>query len=317
MEAGRITSKPVSLPTLWWAHHGVRIDRVSIEVHEALAAAGVPSVLLKGPSIAAWLYEPDELRPYSDSDLLVRHEDWERAGDVLASLGFRPQWATMAHPNLGAYSSFAFKRGPLDAVDLHATLSGLRADFDTVWRVLATAPATQRVLYADLPVLALPVRTMHLALHATQHYGHEGSPTQDLVRGLEILPTELWSEAMAVAASLGGLEAFGSGLRMLPRGREVADRIGLPDASSMETRLREGSVPLAQSLYAVACTPGLRRKLAMLLSELFPRPSFMRWWSPTARRGRRGLAISYAWRPIWLLARLPAAVRELDRARRG
>jgi hypothetical protein len=316
-DAGRVTSKSLSLPTLWWAQHGIRIDRVSIEVHDALAAAGIPSLLLKGPSIAAWLYDADELRPYSDSDFLVRYKDWDRAGAVLASLGFRPQWATMAHPNLGAYSSSAFKRGQLDAVDLHATLSGLRADFDTVWRVLADTPDTQRVLYADLPVLALPARTMHLALHATQHYGHEGSPTQDLVRGVELLPLELWSEAMDVAASLHGLEAFGSGLRMLPRGREVADRIGLPVASSIETRLREGSVPLAQSLYTVARTPGLQAKLETLLRELFPRPSFMRWWSPLARRGRRGLVASYAWRPLWLLARLPAAIRELDRARRG
>ncbi len=317
MEAGHVASKTVSPATLWWAQHGIRIDGVSVEVHHAFEASGIPSILLKGPSIATWLYARHELRAYSDSDFLVSYEDWDRAAAVLASLGFRPQWTMMAHPNLGAYSSFAFKRGPFDAVDMHATLSGLRADFETVWRVLAADPDTQRVLNADLPVLSLPARTMHLALHAAQHYGHDGSPKQDLVRGVESLPTELWRDAMAVAASLRGLEAFGSGLRMLPRGGEVADRIQLPAASSTETRLREGSVPLAQSLYVVAKTPGIGPKVALLLAELCPRPSFMRWWSPLARRGRRGLVVAYAWRPMWLVARLPAAVRELIRARRG
>lgn len=311
-----MTSKPVSLATLWWAQHGIRIDRVSIELHDALAAAGIPSILLKGPAIATWLYADDELRAYGDSDFLVRYRDWDRAAEVLASLGFAPQWGPMAHPNLGYYDSFAFKRGPLDTVDLHATLSGLRADFDSVWRVLGAAPDTQRVLYADLPVLALPARTMHLALHAAQHYGHEGYPMLDLERGLRSLPTELWRQAMDVAASLDGLNAFGSGLRLLPAGRGMAQRIGVPVDISIQTRLREGSVPLAQGLYTVARTPGVQAKLVLLRHELFPRPSFMRWWSPLARRGRRGLVASYAWRPVWLLARLPAAVRELMRARR-
>lgn len=310
-----MNAKPVSLPTLWWAQHGVRIDRVSIEVHAALAAAGIPSILLKGPSIAGWLYEADELRPYGDSDFLVPLPQWDAACAVLSSLGFRPQWSDMAHPNLGSYSSFAFKRGEHDSVDLHATLSGLRADCDSVWRMLAAAPETQRVLYAELPVLALPARTMHLALHASQHYGHEGTPTKDLARGLELLPVELWRQAMAVAADLDGLEAFASGLRLLPRGREIAAEIGLRDGPSVETRLREASVPLAQSLHALAHTRGVRARAALLLAELFPRPEFMRWWSPLARRGRRGLVAAYLWRPVWLLVRLRPALLALQRAR--
>lgn len=315
-----MTSKPVSLPTLWWAQHGIRLDRVSIEVYEAFEAAGIPSILLKGPSIASWLYQEHELRSYGDSDLLVRIQDWDAAGEVLVSLGFQPQWGDMAHPNLGAYDSFAFKRNGVDTVDLHATLRGLRAQCDTVWRVLSAAPATHRVLYADLPVLALPARAMHLALHAAQHWGHEGNPTRDLQRGLEILPAELWREAMAVAAALDGLDAFGFGLRRLPRGQDLARELGLPERVSIETRLREGAVPLAHGLYALARLPGARAKLAVLTGELFPRPSFMRWWSPLARRGRRGLVASYVWRPLWLAGRLPAAAREIVRAwrtRRG
>jgi hypothetical protein len=309
-----MTAKALSPAALWWAQHGIRIDRVTIEIHEALADAGIRSILLKGPSIAAWLYEPDELRAYGDSDFLISYEQWERAAEVLVSHGFRPQWSDMAHSRLGSPSSFAFKRGDLDAVDLHATLSGLRADCESVWRLLASQPDTVRVLYADLPVLALPARTMHLALHAAQHYGHPGSPTQDLERGLDALPIEAWREAMSVAEALDGLEAFGSGLRLLPHGREVARRLGVPEETSLETRLREGSVPLAQSLYALAQTPGARRKLAVLVAELFPRPPFMRWWSPLARRGRRGLVASYVWRPFWLVGRLPGAARELVRA---
>ena len=145
--------------------HGARVDRVSVEVHEAFARAGIPGILLKGPSIAAWLYGPDELRPYGDSDFLIRRADWETAGDILQSLGFSPQWSDMDHPGLGSYSSFAFKRGD-DAVDVHATLSGLDAGHDLVWDVLTDSLATQRVLHTDLPVLRpaahLPRQPAHL-----------------------------------------------------------------------------------------------------------------------------------------------------------
>ena len=48
----------------------VRVDRVTAEVVTAMREAGIRS-LLKGPSIATWLYGDGGARPYDDSDLLV------------------------------------------------------------------------------------------------------------------------------------------------------------------------------------------------------------------------------------------------------
>jgi hypothetical protein len=54
-----------------------------------------------------------------------------------------------------------------------------------------------------------------------------------------------------------------------------------------------------------------------VLGKTFPPPAFMRAWSPLARRGALGLALAYAWRPVWLVVHSGAAVRAWRRARRS
>src|SRR5687768_3185228 len=70
------------------ASHNLATDALAADVYRALRAEGVPATLLKGPSIARWLYRPGE-RIYSDVDLLVPPEAVARAGGVLGALGFR------------------------------------------------------------------------------------------------------------------------------------------------------------------------------------------------------------------------------------
>jgi hypothetical protein len=90
----------------------------------------------------------------------------------------------------------------------------------------------------------------------------------------------------------------------------VADRLGLPAGLDPETSLRASSASSAAIGFArLASTPGISAKVSTTLRKLFPTPSFMRHWSRLARRGAGGLALAYAWRPLWLLLQLgPAAV---------
>jgi hypothetical protein len=63
-------------------------NRVSAEVLDALAAAGVDAVLLKGSSFARWLYGDGEPRTWTDTDVLVAPARRDRAEAVLRDLGF-------------------------------------------------------------------------------------------------------------------------------------------------------------------------------------------------------------------------------------
>ncbi|HEX7175044.1 MAG TPA: nucleotidyltransferase family protein [Pyrinomonadaceae bacterium] len=59
-------------------------------VLDALAAEGVAAVAYKGPALAVQVYGDLKLRSFVDLDVLVRRADAERAGRVLASVGYRP-----------------------------------------------------------------------------------------------------------------------------------------------------------------------------------------------------------------------------------
>jgi hypothetical protein len=288
------------------------IDRITVEVSEAFRARGIPSIVLKGPAIANWLYGPDELRAYGDSDLLVPQSLWTRAQHVLRDLGFVNGLEQMAHPRMESYSSDAWGRRDGD-VDLHSTIYGLDADMTSVWRVLSGCTEPMRIAGVALPVLAPPARAMHLALHAAQH--QDGKAIYDLEKAIAQLPEDIWWAAAEVAATLRGLPAFAAGLRLVEGGAALAERMGVARFRSPNVELRSGRVPLSESLYELLETPGLRAKMRFARAEVFPTPTFMRWWSPLARRSRAGLIAAYIWRPLYLMIRSPAAIAAVWRAR--
>jgi hypothetical protein len=77
-------------------------------------------------------------------------------------------------------------------------------------------------------------------------------------------------------------------------------------------------VPTAEGIDSLLA-PGqsLRWRISTVARELFPRPDFMRWWSPLARRGPLGLALSYPWRWAFLAWNAPRGLLAVRRARRG
>jgi hypothetical protein len=300
------------------AVRNLAIDRLTAEIAGTFTAEGIESLVLKGPALAAWLY-PDEVRPYGDSDIMVAPGDWQRAVDVLERLGFFNYQEPMAHPRMESFASTAFLRDREGAeqqnVDLHCALHGCDADLYEVWRAFSASSDTQMIGGVELQV---PNRTgllLHVGLHAAHHA--EGKPIEDLRRALARAQEREWRHAVELAQDLEGLPVFASGLRLLPEGVELARRLGIEDVRSPLHELRREGVPMAEGIDALFSSGvGLRRRIAMVAKEIFPRPEFMRWWSPLARRGRLGLAGAYFWRPIWLIAHTPGGVLAWWRVRK-
>jgi hypothetical protein len=277
-----------------WAHLAalgrLRVDAVAVEVAGELERAGMPSILLKGRSIADWLYDKSEPRTYGDADLLVRSGDRPRAEAALERLGFAPErdaswiegWSNPAQPWLRA--------GDGSVVDLHVSLPGAGVPPDTLWGVLAGETEPMRLAGAELRVLTPPARAVHLALHVTQHEGERGQALRDL----------------QLANQLDAIPAFGLGLRMVSKGDAVADRLGLLRFEQTRSALEMSR--LRQSLRAVKDAPTVGARVNMLIRKLVPSPCFMRQWSSLAQRGFGGLALAYLWRPFWLLGRIASAI---------
>jgi hypothetical protein len=73
-------------------------------------------------------------------------------------------------------------------------------------------------------------------------------------------------------------------------------------------------VPVAAGLERLRTAGSTAARTRILADELFPSPEFMRWWTPLARRSRRGLGAAYAWRAAYLVLHAPAGVRAWRRA---
>ena len=293
----------------------LRIDAVTAEVSRALAASGVQNILLKGPSISAWLYADGTPRPYGDTDLLVDLDAWAPAQQVLRDLGFVQTQAEFEHPRMRSYASDPWRRGGSD-VDLHATLHGFGVSPAVAWRYLSRDTDVLRLGGVEVSTLAAPARAMHIAMHAAHHGLHTEQTLEDLRRAVAQLDDEVWTQAADLAADLQATEAMAAGLRLLPEGLVVATRLGIEDAASVESALKTSPVATAQGFGELATTPGLAAKLGIIRRELAPTPSFMRWWSPLARRGPRGLAAAYVWRLLYLTVQAPGGMRAWREASR-
>lgn len=297
----------------------LRVDAATAEVLRGFEVAGAQSLLLKGISVTRWVSTPDDPRLYSDCDLLVRPADLMAAERVLSDLGFRPLLYEADMPGWWREHAMTWTRTEDGTtVDLHRTLVGVGVDPDQLWLTLSSHVETLVVGSYPAQTLSIPGRAFQLALHAAQHGIVWDRPLADLERAVSAADEETWRAATELAASLQATAAFGAGLRLIPSGRVLAHRLGLPADLPTDVAIRADTAPpVALGLDQLAKAEGLRARLAILWHKLVPPATFMRHWSPLARQSRLGLVLAYLWRPLWLLARLPTGFRAWWRARRS
>jgi hypothetical protein len=291
------------------------VEATAAEVAEMFRLAGIRAILLKGPSLARWLYDQPSTRVSVDVDLLIAIADRARAEGVLAGIGFSPFPSNVAGGDAGPASAWDRDTSPV-SVDLHVNLPGVGVSSDVAWTLLSSDTEVLVVRGIEVEVLRPSARAMHVALHAAQHGRRWEWGIEDLSRGLA-LPFEVWQEAAALARRLDAVPPFVRGLQLVPGGEQLRTRLDLPAQTTVETALRATSPPdLALGLHTLARTSGLRQKARFVARKLFPPASWMRRRVPIARRGNVALVAAYIWRPVQFLFKTPAALRALRKARR-
>jgi hypothetical protein len=285
------------------AGRNIAVDVTTATVVRALAEAGVPSIVLKGPPQTRWLYGDDLTRFSVDVDLLVAPEAFAHAEAVLAELGFEGR-SLGGIPHDRPWITHEWFGGPSGVgVDLHRNLTGANASAEDVWRILKARTETVGVRGVTIEVLGPAARALHVALHAAQHGAREPKPVADLRRALEVVPLETWRRAAALAHDLDAIAAFVAGVEVTAEGEKLVAQLSLPRRTTVEAALRASTPPrTAVGFDWLARVPGARAKASLVFRKVFPPRAWLRSWSPLAAKGRWGLAIAYIWRPLWLLA---------------
>jgi hypothetical protein len=282
-------------------------------------------LLLKGRSIAEWLYTDGSQRLYVDVDLLAGPGDTDVVEEILGSLGYSRKWDDRSMPSWWREHASAWVRDADGVtVDLHRKLQGINVGEEIGWRVLWQNHAAVVVAGHEVPALGLPARALHVVLHAAHHGMGQGAPiadrgpTADVQRALVRSDDELWRAAAALAVELDAVDAFAAGLRLSDAGVQLAARLGLPRASSVKTALYASTPPpVALGFEQLARAPGLRSRIEILWRKLVPPRSFISHWDPRASEGRVALARAYVRRPLWLLRHAPQGFRAWAQARRS
>lgn len=262
-------------------------DRACAEVVAALSRRGIGSILLKGPTIAEWLY-PEDVRGYVDADLLVDPRQVLAAADVLRELGFL---AFEHHVSLHAHPWSRAADGA--AIDLHVTLWGPHRSAQSLWLELQRWVEVRRLGSTPVQVLTEPARALHVVLHALQHRD-QTKPREDLRRAIQCLPLEVWLEAERVGDRLWALEAMAGGLSLEPAGAALLQALPLTRAA---LAAQAGGAPLAVGVARLAQARGMRAKLSVLAQALsaaseppgpdLVRPGLLRTSSQLVRRAAR------------------------------
>ena len=130
------------------------IDAATAELFSALAQAGARARLLKGPSIAGWLYDDPDEREYGDCDVLIAPESVADAERALEALGYEREYDDRALPDWWREHASAWLRHRDGvSVDLHRTLVGIGVPDGECWRLLSADPRTSIVGNRQLPAL--------------------------------------------------------------------------------------------------------------------------------------------------------------------
>ena len=295
----------------------MRVDAVTAEVVGEMQRRGTRVLLLKGPASARWLYRDGAARSYRDTDLLVDPATLADVEAGLSSLGFSALLPDRAMPGWERPAHLWIRHADRAGVDVHTSIWGVPAPAELVWRTLTRDTTTLSVAGRAVEVLGPAAAAMHVALHAAQHGVTFTSATEDLSRALDLLPVTAWEAAASVARELDAAGAFATGLRLLPQGAAVADRLGLHEPPAMLTMLRsQNAAATAIGWEQLARARGVRARLALVRWELFPTRQFMQTWSALARRGPRGMAAARGARLVWLMLHGPPGLLAWHRARR-
>jgi hypothetical protein len=292
-------------------------DTVTCALLTGLRERGLRAILLKGASLRSLLYEPSDVRVSADIDVLVEESGLDAVEAALPDLGFCYLGVTVADESRPRRRAWLHEQTGIP-LELHTSITGMDAPPDVVWSVLSGQTAVGAIGLCSAETLNRVATALHVALNVAHHGRANAKTMADLELAVASVEPATWRAAVELAERVDAVPAFAAGLRLHPSGEALLEELGVDARPTPQVALRaETAPPLAQGIGWLAELPTARARLGFVARSLFPPPGFMRVWAPSTRRGTVWLAAAYCWRPFWMLARLPGAIRAWRHARRA
>lgn len=291
--------------------HTLQVDALTAEVVGWMAAAGIPTVVLKGATLAD-LWRP-EVRTYGDVDVLIDPARADDAARVLREYGFVDFHDGMAADERPPHADLWTRAGS-PGIDVHRSLPEVPASPVDVWAAVSRHTATYVIAGRQVVGLDDAARALVLGLHAAQSGTGALRAMHDLGRGLDSFDLRVWQAARQLAEELDAITPFAAGLRLADRGVLLADELGLPAVFDGNVRLRtSGASSASKGIAELVSRPGLGARARYAMRRLFPTAALIRQTEPVA--GRAGVIAGYVAHLVRVLWRAPGAVRDYVRAR--
>lgn len=290
-------------------------------VLEALRAAGVESLLLKGAALVDTIYRNPALRPMVDVDLLVPRDRVAAALAALANCGYAPSRAEVAPGALVTYENEIALYGPTPLatpIELHWSLLDspyYQERLDMAWYWQSALP--HEVAGQATQVLGPVALLLHLAAHWTLHHPGDALLWQHDIAAVIVTegPRLDWSELLAQAAEQALVLPLQAAVRAahdewwVPIDAATLAAVKALVPSQAERRVQAQSLHprqdvarrLAWDLQGLSGWPARSRFLAQ---QLLPRPAYMQArYNVTRRRGLPAAYLRRWWRGLRALAR--------------
>ena len=276
-------------------------------IQEALSAAGVPVIVLKGAALATTVYPDPALRPMGDIDLLVRRELLEQASEIVRGLGFQPaSEAPELRPGLLNLVSYGIELidESLDTclVELHWNLIGGKAsryqpDLDWFWNQIDSIDLDG----INVSILNPTASFLYLAAHLSYKHVLLKPEKEKLIRILWFYDLfrlwTIWGDRIDWKELVDSAHSFSWGVGLAAALRGLYDRFEFDPALDLidqfTTNMDKQTLELVEMTalgqhrdvlhYRALKLPARWR---LYLANFLPSPAYMRW--------------RYAPNPLWL-----------------
>jgi len=257
------------------------LQRVELaRLTEALAANGLPALLMKGAALGYTVYASADLRPRADTDVFVAPHDLARARALLAGLGYHAPVAIRGE--LVSYQQNWLcndRHGVAHAVDLHWRLSNPQVfarafEAGELFALAQPVPALAPGVLALGDVHALLLACMHRVAHHADadrliwlydiHLLASGMDDRTGAKAAELARARAVSQVCA-ASLARARAAFGTVLAPA-----LADLVTHPNAHEPSALFLRAPGPAARLASDLRALPGLAARCSLLREILFP-----------------------------------------------